>query len=60
MKLILYTLCCVSVVHSQSSYRLTKLELLMPWKTKEFGSGLTFVKRYLTSLSDCDAICFKT
>nr|XP_011465114.1 PREDICTED: anthocyanidin 3-O-glucoside 2''-O-glucosyltransferase-like [Fragaria vesca subsp. vesca] len=26
----------------------------------EYGSGLPFVKRCLTSLSDCDAICFKT
>ncbi|KAM5588096.1 hypothetical protein ABKV19_006512 [Rosa sericea] len=29
-------------------------------ENKEFGGGLTFVKRCLTSLSDCDAICFKT
>ncbi|KAK9936461.1 hypothetical protein M0R45_013302 [Rubus argutus] len=27
---------------------------------KEYGSGLTFVKRMLTSFSDCDAIAFKT
>ncbi|PRQ29044.1 putative anthocyanidin 3-O-glucoside 2''-O-glucosyltransferase [Rosa chinensis] len=27
---------------------------------KEFGSGLRFGKRILTSFSDCDAICFKT
>ncbi|KAL6181002.1 hypothetical protein ACLB2K_047660 [Fragaria x ananassa] len=26
----------------------------------EYGGGLQFVKRCLTSLSDCDAICFKT